>query len=170
MRRAIGANAIVRHAVETAYGEKPAGERRRTPFVSATLGSAQGLIEDDTIAGRDGLDPAQDVIDVDGDLVMLVDQRSFGLWRNGPLGSPVMTGVAPILSHAFASGADVLPSAAIEIGPPDLAGGAFFDNLGCVVNSIALVFARSGNNNATVNPICRKEELAPERHWPSTRR
>lgn len=95
--RARGANAILAAKFEATYGVPPSGNYMRLPFVSSALGEEQGLIEDDLLgAGREGLDPTQDVINNDGDITVPVDVRAFGHWLTLYLGAPA----APVAAAA----------------------------------------------------------------------
>ena len=90
MSRARGANA--RLAIQfnsAAYGAIPGGNYALVPFVSARMGEEQGLVESDLLGyGRAPLTPARDVINNEGDVVVPVDLRNFGLWLKALLGAP----------------------------------------------------------------------------------
>jgi Phage tail tube protein len=58
-------------------------------------------------------------------------------------------------THTFVSGAAVLPSFACEIGHANVP--AYFVHTGCMLNSMALNFQRSGAANATLNIIAQGE-------------
>lgn len=58
-------------------------------------------------------------------------------------------------THTFISGATVLPSFAAEIGHANVP--AYFVHTGCMLNSMALNFQRSGAANATLNIIAQGE-------------
>jgi hypothetical protein len=88
-RRARGANATLCGGFEPSYGETPA-EFVRLPFVSSGLGAEQGLTDSDLLGyGREALDPTEDVVVADGDLVVPVDARNFGYWLKLFFGPPV---------------------------------------------------------------------------------
>lgn len=105
MARARGANAGLAAAFETTYGTPPASGFRRLPFVSANLGEEQALIESDLLGfGREPLEPAYDVVNNEGDIVVPVDQRSIGFWLRGLMGAPTSAGaVAASGSIAFSA-------------------------------------------------------------------
>lgn len=153
MARAYGANAQLLAAFESTYGTTPAGGFTRLPFVSSGLGAEQGLIESDVLGqGRDPAAPSRDVIRVEGDLVVPVDLRNFGLWLKALLGAPASSGVAPgPFVHEFASGAASLPSLSIETGLPEVP--AYFLVAGVRLDSMQLSFQRSGHANATFAAI-----------------
>jgi hypothetical protein len=97
------------------------------------------------------------VINDDGDIVVPVDPRYLGFWLTGLFGDPTSAaGGDGTFTHTFVSGAATLPSYAIEVGMPEVP--AYFRHLGCVLNSIGLVFQRSGAAAATINVIAQGEE------------
>lgn len=95
MARAYGSNATLHLKRETTYGQRPTGNYLKMPFNSTNLGSQQGLIESAVLGyGRDPLQPLQDVITDDGDIVVPVDPRYLGIWLTGLLGDPISNDVA----------------------------------------------------------------------------
>jgi hypothetical protein len=58
-------------------------------------------------------------------------------------------------NHTFVSGAATLPSFAVQIGHENIP--AYFVHTGCMLNSMAFNFQRSGAANATVNIIAQGE-------------
>ncbi len=161
MADALGINARMLGRTETVYGTAPAGNWTKLPFVSAELGSVQGLLASDVLGlGRDPAAPARDKVDLDGQVVVPVDLRAIGQWLTWMLGPPTTTdtaGAAPY-THVFASGAAVLPSFALEIGLPDK--GDYFVNTGLGVDSLALAFQRSGQAAGTIQLVGQKETRA----------
>lgn len=153
MARAYGWNAKLLLAFETTYGTAPAaGDYKLTPFVSCDLDSAQGLIASNVLGlGRDPTQPYQDVINVDGDIVVPMDVRNIGNWLKAVFGSPTTTGEEEPYTHVFASGGTSLPSMALELGLPEIPDFPLFT--GVRANSIAFNFQRSGEAQATVNLI-----------------
>ncbi|WP_267395579.1 MULTISPECIES: phage tail tube protein [unclassified Sphingomonas] len=153
MGRPLGINAIMAAAVETTYGQTPAGTFYKLPFVSHALGEEQPLIEDDQLGfGREGLDPTYDVITNDGDIVVPVDLRGIGFWLRQTFGAPVTTGpTTGKYVHTFSSGASALPSTSIEIGSPDMP--LYTMHYGAMVNQLKISLARSGMLNATLSMI-----------------
>ncbi|HEY4112861.1 MAG TPA: phage tail tube protein [Rhizomicrobium sp.] len=105
MARARGANAQLCVAYESTYGTPPGSGFYKVPFVSANIGDEQDLIASDLLGqGRDPADPAQDVINNAGDIVVPVDLRNFGLWLKGLLGAPTtVEGVAATASWVFSA-------------------------------------------------------------------
>ena len=133
------------------------------PFISSDLDSAQGLIESNVLGlGRDPTQPYQDVINVDGDIVVPVDLRNIGHWLKAVLGNsdsqPVQEGgtlgigaTTKCHLHTFKSGKSTLPSLSLELGLSEIPDFPLFT--GVRANSIAFNFQRSGEAQATVNLI-----------------
>jgi len=158
MARAQGARAQMALAFETTYGTPPAaGSFWRMPFASSTLGSERPLLASELLGyGRDPLPPVPDVENADGDVVVPIDLRAWGVWLKGAFGAPT-TGTAP-WSHEFRSGGGTLPSMAIELGMPEVP--HFAMNSGAVVNTISWTMQRSGLLTATVGLIAQGEAVA----------
>lgn len=93
MARARGANGIVALAMAAAgYGTVPASGFRKIPVVSIDLGEDQDVLDDVVLGfGRDPQDGGDDVIKNEGQAVVPVDLRHFGLWLKLLLGQPVTT-------------------------------------------------------------------------------
>jgi hypothetical protein len=72
-------------------------------------------------------------------------------------------------THTFISGAPALPSFAVEIGHANVP--AYFVHTGCMLNSMALNFQRSGSANATLNILAQGETryTATQGGTPTTR-
>ena len=104
MSRAYGWNARMLLGFETIYGTPPnAGAFHVIPFVSSDLDSAQGLIESNVLGlGRDPTAPFQDVINVDGDVVVPIDLRNIGLWLKAMFGAPKSDFVTKIFATSIA--------------------------------------------------------------------
>lgn len=100
MARARGANGLVALAIASAgYGSIPASGFRKVPVVSADLGEDQDVLDDVVLGfGRDPQDGGDDVIKNEGQAVVPVDLRHFGLWLRLMLGDPATT------AGVFASG------------------------------------------------------------------
>ncbi|MBI3674090.1 MAG: hypothetical protein HY245_11895 [Rhizobiales bacterium] len=116
MPRAQGANALLNLAFETTYGTVPGSGFKKVPFVSASLGEQQNLIDSDLLGfGRDPQIPVRDIINNDGDVVVPLDLRNLGYWLKLLLGTPTTTtGVAATGSFTFT--AQPTTSATITIG------------------------------------------------------
>lgn len=160
MARAYGINATLKGAFEDTYGTAPASGYRLFPFVSTTLGSEQGLIQDDLVGtGRNAQQPIQDVINADGDIVVPADLRNLGWWLKLLLGAPDSTQKdAPdddFYEHVYVSGEDSLPSASIEIGHPQVP--AFFKTSGVRLDQMQIDMQRSGQANITLQSIAQGE-------------
>ncbi|WP_145201398.1 phage tail tube protein [Sphingobium sp. B2] len=157
MGYAQGINAVMHVGFETTPGVTPSTGFHKVPLVSHSLGEERPLIEDDQLGfGRDGLDPVYDVATNDGDVVVPVDHRAFGLWLKLFFGAPFTTTVSTgRYQHAFTSGAGSLPSCSIEIGSPEVP--SYSVNYGAMVNQIRIAMARSGMLNATLSMIAQGE-------------
>ena len=81
MSRAYGWNAKLLIAEEKEYGVLPEDGYIQAPFISSTLDSEQNLIASNVLGlGRDPTQPFQDIINVDGELVVPVDLNNIGIW------------------------------------------------------------------------------------------
>lgn len=163
MARAQGARAQMALGFESIYGTPPAaGDFWRMPFASSSLGSEQPLLSSELLGyGRDPLAPVKDAITNEGDIVVPIDARFFGVWLKAIFGNPTsVAGTAPdddVYTHTFRSGSWTLPSFACEIGMPEVPYYAM--NKGCVANQISWTMNRSGLITATVNVIAQGEEV-----------
>ncbi len=152
MSRAYGWNASLLFGFEQRYGTPPEKGYHLVPFISSSLDSEQGLIESNVLGlGRDPTAPFQDVINVDGDVVIPVELRSIGLWLMGLFGEPETTEVNQAYQHDFTSGKTHLPSISLEIGLPDVPDYPLFT--GSRINSMAFNFEHSGEAQVTVNVL-----------------
>ena len=159
MARARGANAVMAAAFETTYGTAPATGYKKLPFVSAALGDEQNLIESDLLGyGREPLPPSRDVVSNEGDVVVPVDLRNFGNWLKLLMGAPNSVDDSGVITHTFVSGAQSLPSMAIEIGLPDVP--SYGMNAGVRANTLKIQLQRSGLLNATMSLIAQGETKA----------
>lgn len=153
MARAYGWNAQLLLAEETEYGEMPANNYRKIPFISTMLDSEQNLVSSNVLGlGRDPTQPFQDVINVDGDMVVPVDMRNIGVWLKAIFGIPSTEDVDDgVYTHSFESGKIVIPSYTLEVGLPEVP--QFIRFMGVRANSIAFNFQRSGEAQVTLNLI-----------------
>ena len=153
MSRAYGWNAQLLLAEETEYGEMPTNNYRKIPFISTTLDSEQNLVSSNVLGlGRDPTQPFQDVINVDGDMVVPVDMRNIGVWLKAIFGIPNTEDVDDgVYTHSFESGKIVIPSYTLEVGLPEVP--QFIRFMGVRANSIAFNFQRSGEAQVTLNLI-----------------
>lgn len=96
MGRAYGANATTALAFATSYGAVPASGFYAFAFSSFNLGEEQGQLDSDLLGmGPEPQEPADDVVNNDGDVAAPVDSRQSGLWLKLLFGPPVTTqGVA----------------------------------------------------------------------------
>jgi hypothetical protein len=103
--RARGANAQLALAYESVYGTSPSSGFYKVPFVSSQIGDEQKLISSDLLGGgRDPYAPSLDVVTNEGDIVVPVDLRNFGLWLKLLLGAPTTTaGIAATGTIAFSA-------------------------------------------------------------------
>jgi len=157
MARAYGWNAKLLIAEEKEYGVLPDTNYRQIPFISSSLDSEQGLISSNVLGlGRDPTQPFQDVINVDGDMVVPVDMRNIGLWLKAIFGTPTTSETEDgTYSHDFESGKTSIPSYSIEVGLPEIP--QFIRFMGVRANSIAFNFQRSGEAQVTVNLMAQGE-------------
>lgn len=157
MARAYGWNAKLLIAEEKEYGVLPDTNYRQIPFISSSLDSEQGLISSNVLGlGRDPTQPFQDVINVDGDMVVPVDMRNIGLWLKAIFGTPTTSETDDgTYSHDFESGKTSIPSYSIEVGLPEIP--QFIRFMGVRANSIAFNFQRSGEAQVTVNLMAQGE-------------
>ena len=157
MARAYGWNAKLLIAEEKEYGVLPDTNYRQIPFISSSLDSEQGLISSNVLGlGRDPTQPFQDVINVDGDMVVPVDMRNIGLWLKAIFGIPTTSETENgAYSHDFESGKTSIPSYSIEVGLPEIP--QFIRFMGVRANSIAFNFQRSGEAQVTVNLMAQGE-------------
>lgn len=105
MSRARGANAVLAMAFESVYGTPPGSGFFKVPYASASIGDQQNLVASDLLGqGREPSDPSLDVINNDGDIVVPVDLRNFGLWLKGMFGAPTtVAGICAAGSIAFSA-------------------------------------------------------------------
>lgn len=157
MSRAYGWNAQLLIAEESEYGVLPDSGYRQIPFISSSLDSEQRLVSSNVLGlGRDPTQPFQDVINVDGDMVVPVDMRNIGVWLKAIFGTPTMTkNEDGSYSHTFESGKISIPSYSLEVGLPEVP--QYIRFLGVRANSIAFNFARSGEAQATINLMAQGE-------------
>jgi hypothetical protein len=159
MSRAYGWNAQLLIAEEGEYGVMPESGYRKIPFISSSLDSEQNLVSSSVLGlGRDPTQPFQDVINVDGDMVVPVDVRNIGVWLKAIFGTPSTTEDNGTYTHVFESGKTAIPSYSLEVGLPEVP--QFIRFLGTRANSIAFNFQRSGEAQVTLNLIAQCENGA----------
>ena len=155
MARAYGWNSKLLLAWETSYGTAPssANSYQIVPFISSSLDSEQGLIESRVLGqGRDPTAPFQDVITVDGDIVVPMDLNNIGYWLKALFGvATTTTKNTTKKTHKFVSGKKTVPNMTLEVGLLDVS--KYLLVSGVRANSIALNFQRSGESQATINVI-----------------
>lgn len=159
MARAQGARAQMALGFESVYGTPPAsGDFWRMPFASSNLGSEQPLLSSELLGyGRDPQPPVKDAITADGDVVVPIDARFFGVWLKAIFGQPTSVEDTGVFTHTYQSGGWTIPSFSAEIGMPEVP--YFAMNEGCVANSISWTMNRSGLITATVNVIAQGETV-----------
>jgi hypothetical protein len=158
MARAQGARSVLAAAFETTYGTAPAaGQFWQMPFASSTLGSEQPLLASELLGyGRDPQPPVKDVITADGDVVVPVDLRAWGVWLKGAFGAPTTTGTTP-KTHTFKSGSWSLPSLSVEVGMPEV---PYYSMLsGVMVNTLSWQMRRGGLLTTTAGLIAQGETV-----------
>lgn len=167
MARAHGYDIEILMRREAAYGELPPaapGSWVRMPFHTCALGAEQPLEDDPVLGlgtGREAQDPVYGAINGGGDLAVPIDGRYFGLWLASAFGDPVTVAVdAATFKHTFTSARRQLPSYAIEVGHPFLATPKYYVNTGCMVNTLAWNWQRSGQTRCTVGLMSQGEDTA----------
>ena len=159
MARSTGARTQVLAQFETVYGTPPSGDYRRLPFKSTTLGTEQPVNQDDLLGhGRNPAMPFRDAVTTDGQIVVPVEVRDFGLWLKALLGDPDTTGTEAPYTHSFTGAKDTLPSLTVEVG--HVAVPRTFLISGLVVNSLALTWQPTGVSDATLQLIGQGETAA----------
>lgn len=157
MAYAVGANARLAYKKESTYGSNPGGtDWLLLPFIPRLeLGATQNLLDSPVIGigqTRDPSDPFYDGIEAGGSFSVPLDKTEFGRWLQLALGAPTTSGTTNY-THVFKSGGTTLPSAAIEIGHPDLSTAQYFLSLGCRVGEITLEAAPTGLAQAGITII-----------------
>lgn len=160
MARAQGARAQMALGFESVYGTPPAaGMFWKMPFATQNHGSEQPLLSSELLGyGRDPLPPVKDAITANGDIVVPIDARFFGIWLKAVFGDPVTTEDTGVFTHEFRSGGWTIPSFSTEVGMPEV---PYYSMVkGCVANSLGWTMNRSGLITATVNVIAQGEVVA----------
>lgn len=161
MARAQGARAQMALGFESTYGTPPAaGKFWKVPFTSQNHGSEQPLLSSELLGyGRDPLPPVKDAITANGDIVVPIDDRFFGIWLKAVFGAPITTDDgAGVYTHEFKSGGWTIPSFSTEVGMPEV---PYYSMVkGCVANSLNFTMNRSGLITATVNVVAQGDVVA----------
>jgi len=156
MARANGARSQMALAFETTYGVPPESGYSRMPFASATLGAAQPLLNSELLGyGRDPLAPIKDAVTADGDVVIPIDARAFGIWLKATFGDPVTTAVAATGLIAFsvipANGQTVTIGGVTWTFVTGTAGASEVEIEGTLIQTLdALVIALNGSANVEI--------------------
>jgi hypothetical protein len=106
MARAQGTRAQMAFGFESTYGTPIAANRYwQMPFATSNLGAEQPLLPSELLGyGRDPIQPMRDAISADGDVVVPLGPRHWGVWLKAAFGDPVTTGlIAATGSIAFAA-------------------------------------------------------------------
>lgn len=159
MARAYGARAGLAVAFEATYGTAPASGFWRMPFAAVGVGAERGLDASELLGyGRDPLAPTRGVTDVSGEITVPVDVEAMGVWLKALLGAPTTTGAEAPYTHTFGSGANAIPSLAIERQMPDA---ARFDMMtGVKLDSLSLSMQRGERVNARLSLMGQAETSA----------
>ena len=156
MSRAYGWNASLLIAEEIEYGVTPDKDYRKIPFISSSLDSEQNLVSSNVLGlGRDPMQPFQDVVNVDDDIIAPIDMRNIGVWLKAVFGVPETTEAAGVYTHGFESGKTTIPSYSLEVGLPEVP--QYIRFAGVRANSVAFNFQRSGEAQATLNLMAQSE-------------
>ena len=160
MVQAQGYRARLALAYEPEYGVTPAGHSGFIlPIISSKIAAKQSLIEDKTIRGvRDVAPPGLGNIDVQGPVVVPVDEINIGYWLKALFGEPATTGSQALYTHVFKPGF-TQPSMCLEQQFPDI--GQYFLYNGCKVSKFTTAFEVSNKDlDATIDIMGGKETLA----------
>lgn len=160
MAQAQGYRGRLALAYETEYGVTPASPSGFIlPITSSKIVAKQTLIEDKTIRGiRDLAPPGLGNIDVQGPVVVPIDEINIGYWLKALFGQPTTTGSAAPYTHTFKPGF-TQPSLCLEQQFPDL--GQYFLYNGCKVSKFSASFEVNNQDlQATIDIMGGKETLA----------
>ena len=158
MARAQGARAQRRCAFETnLWHAAGGGELLANAVRELVAGSERPLLASELLGyGRDPLPPVPDVENADGDIVVPIDLRAWGVWLKGCVRGADHRRDRPPRDE-FRSGGWTLPSMSIELGMPEVPHYAM--NSGAVVNTLSWTMQRSGLLTATVGLIAQGESV-----------
>ena len=147
-------------AYETTFGVTPTSPTGcLMPIFSSKIVAKRNLIEDKTIRGiRDMALPGLGTIDVQGPIVVPLDEINIGYWLKGLFGNPVTTGSTAPYTHTFKPGF-TQPSMCLEQQFPDV--GEYFLSNGCKVSKFATSFELNNQDTtATIDIMAAKETAA----------
>ncbi len=136
---------------ESVYGTTPGTPNGlQMPFYSNSLKGTQELIADELIRNnRNASEPALDVMDVKGSVVVPVDVIGFGWWLKAMFGAPVTTGSGPY-THTFKPG-NTQPSMVLETGFTGI--GKYLLYNGCKISKCTISFGPKGDVRATLDIV-----------------
>jgi len=157
MSQAQGYRSRLALAYEASFGVTPASPAGFImPITSAKIAAKQTLIEDKTIRGiRDVAPPGLGNIDVQGPVVVPIDEINIGYWLKALFGQPVTTGASAPYTQVFKPGF-TQPSLCLEQQFPDL--GQYFLYNGCKVSKFTAAFEVNNQDlQATVDIMGAKE-------------
>lgn len=122
---AMGTDARLIGVSESTYGAAPDGAAggvyQLLPFANLSFGQSRTLEEVVLLDGtRQANVPTYGAPNLNGDIAVGQDVRNLGWWLKRLMGAPTTTGTDPY-THVFVSETVDLPSAALEIGHPQLA-------------------------------------------------
>jgi hypothetical protein len=146
---------------ESTLATLPSGNWIQTvAYGPITLGEKQGF-EDDPILGAglvntvDTSQPAPALPSAGGNIMVPLDLSHAGYWLKRAFGAPSTSGAPSDYTHAFASGAESLPTFAVELKKGSA---LFYDTLGCAVNRLTFNASRkAGYDRFGVEIIAVKE-------------
>lgn len=157
MTQAQGYRGRLALAYESAYGITPTSPSGFImPITSSKIVAKQTLIEDKTIRGiRDVAPPGLGNIDVQGPVVVPIDEINIGYWLKALFDTPTTTGSADPYTHVFKPGF-TQPSMCLEQQFPDL--GQYFLYNGCKVSKFTAAFEVNNNDlQASIDIMGSKE-------------
>lgn len=128
-----------------------AGKSYAMPFNSISLAASQSTSDPGTITGRrDAVEAIYGNISNEGDIVVPVDSRCFGLWLALALGAPETTSAGSgKYKHIFKAGA-TQPSFAVE---KVFNNGVILKSVGCKVSQLQFSFGGDGELTATISVV-----------------
>lgn len=152
MAVASGARSRLIRKFESSYGVSPGGtDWLLCPYYPPLDFGADQTMTDNPLIGlalsRDDGDAIHDAVNHGAALEVPLDKTEFGHWLKMLFGAATTTGSGPDYVHTFKSGGTSIPSAALELGFPDIA--QYVLMLGAQANTLEVSATPTGR------PTCR---------------